>query len=377
MPIKNLQPKQDEQGKFPVIGKLRKGAPKQTNGNGKEVMGKDLNHFRFDTQDAKAATDFAAQYGEEPTAINGYLPFASLDENFSAWMEEYSAGGLQRRCDGENQIFSRDDKGKASHAPKPCEKLCNRSCGCKQVGRLTLIVPELMRLASVTVETHSVYDIVGLTQNLQAAHIACGRLQSIPFVLSRREQEISTPGESGKRVRRKKSLLFIEPNPEYVQRKLIAMRTEAFALLPGPTGAASNQPTNGTVIEVDYAEIDDDDANPPSEAEINERVRLLEKFDTMGLLYYRSEESWAAKLPKIVEHVTTGATQKLEDLTIGEISKLIAGLEAQMRTEYRKLAGIIGLQELPDLPNLHGEELGLALTQLREAMPIKEQVIGK
>ena len=253
MPIKSLQINQTAQ--FPIIGKLRKGAPKVEN-NGKSQMGKDLDYFRFDSDDQAACQSFAAAYQEHPKQIRVLLPFATPEQNFQAWMEEYSAGGLQRRCDSETQTFSRDKLGKQAPA-KPCEKLCGGSCACKQVGRLYVVIPELARLAYVVVETHSIYDIIQLTQNLQAAHSVRGSLNGVPFVLSRRPREISTPGEDGKRVRRVKNLLFLEPDPEWVQRKLLAMRNEAFALLPAQS-SASHEPMY-TFIDSDTGEIVGDD----------------------------------------------------------------------------------------------------------------------
>ena len=113
MPIKHLQA--ERPAAFPCIGKLRKGGAKQTNQNGKEVMGRDLDHFRFTSEDQDALTAFAAYYGAEPKAINVYLPFATADENFAAWLEEYRAGGLVRRCDGETCVFSRNEKGQRHH----------------------------------------------------------------------------------------------------------------------------------------------------------------------------------------------------------------------------------------------------------------------
>lgn len=233
MPIKHLQ--LDRPAAFPCIGKLRKGGEKQTNTKGKEVMGRDLDHFRFTTDDADAAAAFNAYYGAEPKAIKVFLPYATTDENFQAWMEEYRAGGLVRRCDGETCVFHRDAKGNAVTSPTPCA----RPCGCKQVGRLAVIVPELVRMAYVVVETHSVYDIIQLTENLQAAQAMRGDLRGIPFILSRREREISTPTGDGGRARRKKSLLFIEPDPSWVARQLESMRLAALPVLPSDLPALS------------------------------------------------------------------------------------------------------------------------------------------
>lgn len=264
MPIKHLQ--LDRPAAFPCIGKLRKGGVKQIGKSGKEVMGRDLDHFRFTTDDADAATAFNAYYGAEPKAIKVFLPYATTDENFAAWMEEYRAGGLVRRCDGETCVFSRDAKGNAVTSPTPCA----RPCGCKQVGRLAVIVPELVRMAYVTVETHSVYDIIQLTENLQAAQAMRGDLRGIPFILSRREREISTPTDNGGRARRKKSLLFIEPDPSWVARQLESMRLAALPVLPSDLPALSGprllvDRQTGEILSSDTQWTDQDDEEDEGE----------------------------------------------------------------------------------------------------------------
>lgn len=272
MPIKNLQ--NNQSAHFPIIGKLRKGGPKQKKtttdqktGQPKEVeiYGKDLDYFRFDSSDPAALKAFTKAYGEQPKQIRVLLPFATPEQNFQAWMEEYSTGELRRRCDSETQVFNRDKSGKSGQ-PKPCERLCGGSCACKQVGRLYVLIPELARLAYVIVETHSLYDIIELTQNLQAAHAVRGSLNGVPFLLSRRPRMISTPGDDSKRVRRVKNLLFLEPDPEWVQRKLLAMRNEAFALLPAQSNAGDESmytfdSDHGDIIESDD-EYEDGDDNP-------------------------------------------------------------------------------------------------------------------
>lgn len=227
MPIKHLQ---SARSSFPCIGKLRKGSAKQLRSDGKEVMGRDLDHFRFVTDDGDAAAVFAAYYGSEPKTVSCFLPYATTDENFQAWLEEYRAGGLVRRCDGETCVFHRDAQGRPITVPTPCTK----QCGCKQVGRLAIIIPQLARLAYVLVETHSTYDIIQLTENLQAAQALRGDLRGIPFVLSRREREISTPTDNGGRARRKKWLLFIEPDPQWVTRQLESMRLAALPIVELP-----------------------------------------------------------------------------------------------------------------------------------------------
>ncbi|MBP8293618.1 MAG: hypothetical protein KAX65_12655 [Caldilineaceae bacterium] len=354
MPIKHLQ--LDRPAAFPCIGKLRKGGEKQTNTKGKEVMGRDLDHFRFTTDDTDAATAFNAYYGAEPKAVNVFLPYATADENFQAWMEEYRAGGLVRRCDGETCVFSRDAKGVASTLPAPCA----RPCGCKQVGRLSVIIPELVRMAYVTVETHSVYDIIQLTENLHAAQAMRGDLRGIPFILSRREREISTPTGDGGRARRKKSLLFIEPDPSWVARQLESMRLAALPQIGTPLLAAP-QPRllvdrqTGEILNGDTQWADPDDEEDDGEGE-NGNNPFLDKPDagsppppapqngkkatplsptTAVRLYELARQIYGERWDRdkerqVAEGASKGVVGKLADLTQGEGEGLLAVFEKRL-----------------------------------------------
>lgn len=353
MPIKHLQA--DRPAAFPCIGKLRKGGAKQTNAKGKEVMGRDLDHFRFTTDDPDAAAAFAAYYGPEPKAIKVFLPYATTDQNFQAWMEEYRAGGLVRRCDGETCVFSRDARGNAVTTPTPCAK----PCGCKQVGRLAVIVPELVRMAYVTVETHSVYDIIQLTENLQAAQAMRGDLRGIPFILSRREREISTPTPEGGRARRKKHLLFIEPDPDWVVRQLESMRIAALPVLPADLPALPGSQRllvdrqTGEILS-DAPEDDEEEGdnaggeNPffdkpqssPSPSPQNEgSVKVTPLSPTTGVRLYALArqiygERWdIEKERQVAESASKGAVSKLAELTQKEAESLIAIFENRLASQ--------------------------------------------
>lgn len=358
MPIKHLQT--DRPAAFPCIGKLRKGGAKQTNAKGKEVMGRDLDHFRFTTDDADAAAAFAAYYGPEPKAIKVFLPYATTDQNFQAWMEEYRAGGLVRRCDGETCVFSRDARGNAVTTPTPCAK----PCGCKQVGRLAVIVPELVRMAYVTVETHSVYDIIQLTENLQAAEFMRGDLRGIPFILSRREREISTPTPEGGRARRKKSLLFIEPDPSWVQRQLESMRLAALPVIPGEppmltarAGLLVDSRTGEIVGRNEWEDAEDAEdeedgsaggaGNPfddkpsgqqsePSEAAAGKPQPIspttgVKLYELAGRIY---GARWNKEMErKVAEGASKGAAATIGDLTFNEGESLLGIFETRLATQ--------------------------------------------
>jgi hypothetical protein len=245
MPIKRLI---QQAASFPIIGKLRKGDKK-----GGNQPGKDLDYFRFDTDDVDAMQKFSAKYGPKPKAITVYLPFRTIEENFTCWQEEYTAGGLKHRCDGDTCVIWQDEQGRYHHEPKPCPG------GCKEVGRLTVVIPELMRFAYVSVETHSLNDIMQLQRNLNAAFALRGDLTGIPFLLIRRLVEISTPsGTAGKRARRAKALLFLEPHPDWVQVRLLEMRRDAVGK------SQTKQLADGRVVdsgtgEIEYVDEDEDD----------------------------------------------------------------------------------------------------------------------
>ena len=233
MAIKGLTDRQE--ARFPRIGFLRKGGPKRQR-NGKEIMGVDLDHFRFDSEDEGAVADFTEAYGNEPKQVNVFFPWPTAEQNFQAWKEAYTAGALQHRCDGETCVLWLDDDGEYRTDPRPCPG------GCKEVGYLSVIIPELGRFAFVTALTHSIHDIMELQSNLEAYELLGGQLRGVPFVLRRVERKISTPGSNGKRVRRAKWLMHLETKPEWSKMKLAGLEMDALpahvrAALPAPVEA--------------------------------------------------------------------------------------------------------------------------------------------
>ena len=158
MPIKGLT---DRGGQFPQIGQLRKGGVKVDDNK----PGPDLKHFRFTTEDAGARKDFNEVYGDKPDSIKIILPFRTTEENFEAWQEEWVAGGLKHRCDGETVVLWLTPAGDYSHIEKKC------TGGCKPAGRLKVVIPELKRLAYVTVLTTSKNDIIELAERSEERRV--------------------------------------------------------------------------------------------------------------------------------------------------------------------------------------------------------------
>ena len=216
----------DQTAKLPIIGVLRKGDIKTS----KNKPGKDLEYFRFTSDDTEAVSDFFDSYGLKPTRINVFLPHDHALENMDSWKEDWVAGGLVHRCDGEFTVLNRTQEGRYSTRPVACPG------NCKPVGRLSVIVQELGRLATVTSLTTSIHDIINLTSQLKTYENLLGSLRGVPFVLTRSEKEISTPEmvkkgndyvRTGKRLRRKKWLLSIETSPQYTKLKLSSMQHDA------------------------------------------------------------------------------------------------------------------------------------------------------
>lgn len=234
-----------EGARFPIIGQLRKGAPKPEQGN---RPGKDLTFFRFTSEEPGLVETFNQVYGAEPRALEVYLPYASADENFEAYLEEYVASGLMRRCDGETLLLKREEDGEISDAGRSCER--NKGCQCKPTGRLVVILPKLEHFSVVTVLTTSKHDIMNLFGALKRyEHVAAasGRdLSGIPFTLKRVPRKISTPAPDGKRARREKWLLSIEPSPAWVSVQL--RQAQERAMLGGDTAPA--QITDGGGVEI-------------------------------------------------------------------------------------------------------------------------------
>lgn len=227
--------------RFPCVGKLRKGDEK----NDPKRPGRDLEHFRFVAESPEVFAAFVRAYTATPASIRVYLPYATPDECFPHWMELWSAGAFQRRCNGKEMVCWRDGDGAIRTTPAPCR--CNApgfvptktNPRCTRVGRLEVIIPELIEegfVGYVVLETHSVHDIINIYGSLRNVYEMRKDLRGVEFRLYRRSVEISTPGEEGRRVRRTKSLVFISPSPEWTKIQ-IELQRRTQHVLPGETAS--------------------------------------------------------------------------------------------------------------------------------------------
>jgi len=287
---------------FPEIGQIRKGAPKTENGQ----LGKDLTYFRvlFDEKETQAAGMFKQKYGEQPQEINILLPFDEIDRCWDAWLEAYTAGRMVARSDGEKFIYLIDTKtgeilvkdGEPFKAYKQTpvgtykdSKGVDQPIECKPVGRLKVVIPELQRLAYMTVMTTSVHDIANISAQLEALkQVNGGRLAGIPMVLRRRPKKISTPKKDGSRARYAKWMLSIEADPGWVRAKLLDFK---HAALPGNgldlLGAGEDM-IDSEPIEIEQDIYDEIEEEIPSDPEMendgfDEQPELIGKWTTEQL----------------------------------------------------------------------------------------------
>lgn len=235
---------------FPRIGELRKGGEKTD----PKRPGPDLTYFRFTSQNDAVVKKFAAVYPGQPQSVNVFFPYATTDENFEAWQEEWGAGSLKHRCDGEHVVMVQRNGEYVQPAPGAMKCPGN----CKQVGRLKVIIPELGRLAYVVALTTSIWDITEVHSNLAAYEALRGDLRGIPFILSRVPRMISTPTKDG-RVRREKWLWHIEAAPEWVQAQLSVMQRQALPNATAPLAIPERvDQATGEIVEPE-SDIDDVD----------------------------------------------------------------------------------------------------------------------
>lgn len=286
----------DNGAAFPRIGELRKGGEKVD----EKRPGPDLTYFRFTSNMPDVHKRFYAVYDKEPRAINVLLPYATADENFAAWKEHWKAGGLQHRCDGVHvSVMLQDGK---YVQPEPRTVKCLG--GCKQVGRLKVVIPELGRLAYVVALTTSTWDISEIDRNLKAYEALRGSLQGIPFVLSRVPRQISTPsGKNGQRARREKWLWHLEADSQWVQAQLSVMQRSAL-------------PASQTVM-LETGEIVEDGLVEPYSEEVEDVISWHDKMRTSDTLQqfvkyaYKSDSGKAAfsaesRVKDFVEYVLNG-----------------------------------------------------------------------
>lgn len=234
---------------FPRIGILRKGAEKTS----PKRPGSDLQWFRYTSDtNPESVEAFYDAFGKQPNHFTVMLPYQTVDENFEAWQEQWTAARLQHRCDGQHVQLEYDqhqNRYVQPAQPKPCPG------GCKPIGRLSLIIPALIKaghVGTVTLKTTSKHDIMNIDGALKAYYQMRGDLRGIEFILYRYPEQVSTPDGP----RREKWLVGLKASHEWVTAQLESMQQRALGAGERPMLAPPNVDLETGEILDDY---DDDD----------------------------------------------------------------------------------------------------------------------
>ncbi len=231
-----------------TIGRLYKGSPKRRivgeDGKEKDIAGKELPYFRFESPRPEVKAVFDEAYGPEPKVINVILPFPTAVENFQTCIEIWKAGGLIHRCNGQVMRLWRDEKGVIHAAPpaepKPCPWAGHPEAAPKDhrwVGRLFVIIPELLSAGFpglVSLVTTSKNDDMSIADQLAdieekrrlwehtdwPLHYMRCTLRRVPKLLSSPNDEKEGPA----RVRRQHYMVEIEPVVHWVERQIEAIQ---------------------------------------------------------------------------------------------------------------------------------------------------------
>lgn len=257
MPITGLT---DRQPSFKEIARLRLGIPKsEAEASGPKEISYFRPDFRPDAQDA--AVDFSKIYGMQPTLINIRLPFSEIIRCWDAYYEVYNKSGMLGMADGTRWLYLRHNQTgelivKDGVPQKPTGFLDENGMSylpfdkatpvysykskqgqdvpvfAKPTGKLKVLIPELKRAAYVLVITHSVYNIMKISEQLAGidmiARNAGLSLPMVPMILSRRQETISV-SYNGRKSMQPHYLLNIEIDPAWMEAQFKYLDT----ILPG------------------------------------------------------------------------------------------------------------------------------------------------
>ena len=209
---------------------------RKKNASGKEIQGDDLTYFRLDLgekHNPELEQAWFSAIGNEPTQFSCLLLHETPDQAFDAWNKEYIGNHvLTKKCDGEYQCQWLTEKNSYSFTPKPCQKNSNNPCGCTQSAELRVVIPDLGVMGFFKLLTHSKWDILSISQQLNMVYLSAGKLTGIPFLVKRQPREIfANYNERKNRVT--KSLLSIEVHPDVASRVLKIIEQKAFNVMEG------------------------------------------------------------------------------------------------------------------------------------------------
>ncbi|MGL4618802.1 MAG: hypothetical protein ACRCZS_07045 [Chroococcidiopsis sp.] len=292
------------------IGKIFKGAQKTGN-----KPGSNLDYFRFEPgksnveKQARLTEIWEQYYGTQPTQVNVFFKHNDVENLIDDWFMEFGTGGLLKtRCDGENIVEWRDERGKFyPDSPKPC-RAPNSPKGCEKCRASALIkfgMPEFRYhgfSGNIEISTTSINDIVYLKTQLEeiAAELAMVStpIAYAPLILSRSPRTI-TKTTPQKQFRGEENLLHLSIDPQF-QRKLDrAIAAQKYHQI-GASYESSEKAAALIVGGVDPIEVEVLISTPEQEkfwADFSDACDRCDTEEKLGLL-----TAWAVKHPEAKKH---------------------------------------------------------------------------
>ena len=235
---------------LPQLGSIRKGAGKVTRTNAQgaayQSVGPDLkDRFRldffsgFEDSVRKAVEVFGSL---TPTRIIATLPFNSMQDCWQDYYEAYTKGRMIARADDEHfirlvdlatgKVVVNNGEPYTPHTPGQVLGIVGKTpVKTRRTGRLTLVLPALERMATMTLHTTSIYDCVNIGGQLAAIQIIANAarlpLAGIPLLITRRLAEVTWVKETGESCRVTTGLIQIEADPSWVKYMLKDMARRA------------------------------------------------------------------------------------------------------------------------------------------------------
>ena len=265
---------------LPQLGSIRKGAGKVTRTNAQgaayQSVGPDLkDRFRldffsgFEDSVRKAVEVFGSL---TPTRIIATLPFNSMNDCWQDYYEAYTKGRMIARADDEHfirlvdlatgKVIVNNGEPYKPHTPGQVLGVVGKTpVKTRRTGRLTLVLPALERMATMTLHTTSIYDCVNIGGQLAAIQIIANAarlpLAGIPLLITRRLAEVTWVKESGESCRVTTGLIQIEADPSWVKYMLRDMARRALPQADKPLELNSGEPTV-SIPQADAAQAGED-----------------------------------------------------------------------------------------------------------------------
>lgn len=281
------------------LGRIRIGEQVPTS-NGKTRPSK-LDRFRFTSPNERHIRDLAELYGGEAKAWrNGTkdewevvsnakaVPVIVVKGGISQWLETWSGGGCQRRCDGEKEMLS----------DSPC--ICDAEGGdrtCKPTTRLSVMLRELDAIGVWRLESHgwnAAAEIPGLVE--LAMHVG----ELVPANLVLHERTVIRDGKTSK---------FVVPGLD-----LEVSPARLAAIVSGTTPSAAIDSGAGAAAAIAAAPATDwagllQDATTPDECRA-----LWKQAGEAGALTPELADAIKARAAEIEAGATTTSKASVDDL---------------------------------------------------------------